>query len=305
MKLSREQFEKLNAFAGYGDQKQADVIYFGMEEGLGGKDIEPNIMARCEYYGKDSRGWFNPTTWKDGYFERCGSEAAEKMAACLTDLGLDNPADGSNGNIQSLEFMSRLSLFLKEPEKPWFALKGEQPELYDRITAYWRNARLFHADEKIKTALFDWKPLPRANVSDWPYEVEDDLFLKKEYEDAFDFKEHSNPFLTEMVQKRLELLGRVVSTETFSTLIAFGGRTGKVRILTEALSRVTKDPIAFQEVVLPESKQTISVAELTINGKKRLFICSPFFDSKVLSRKGLEELAQYIHPYFSKNEILV
>jgi hypothetical protein len=35
MKLTKEQFLKLNAFCGYGDFNNAEVIFFGMEEGLG------------------------------------------------------------------------------------------------------------------------------------------------------------------------------------------------------------------------------------------------------------------------------
>jgi hypothetical protein len=236
-----------------------------------------------------------------GYFERFGEETAEKMKQCLLDQG-KAVVENQLSEYQSLEFMSRLSLFFEEPDQQWFELKEAQPELYKRITMYWRRHRLFHADERIKTALFDWKPLPRASIKDWPYQIEDNLFNHKEYDRAYEFKKHSNPFLKEMVQKRLDLLENILSSEKFSTLVSFGDRPGKVKLLINALSRVTNQPVHFEEVYLTESQKKISVAELFINNKKRLIICSPFFDSRALKRKGLEELAHYSLPHFNNKE---
>lgn len=300
MKLSKAQFCQLNAFSGYGDFKNAEIIYFGLEEGLGQWDVESNIIARCEYYGKEPSLWFDASSRQLGYFERSGDKAAMKMKQCLRDLEKITEEKRVKTTIQSLEYMSRLSLFFEESDKSWFELKGDHPKQYERITQYWRESRLFHEDEKIKTALFDWKPLPRSSVGAWPYTIENDLFTQAEYEKAYELREIHHSFLRGSVHQRLNLLEQILSTESFSILLSFGDRRGKERLLTKALYHITKQPVHFHEVLLKESKKKISVAEVIIGDKKRLIVCTPFFDSRSLTRKGLEELAQYLLPYFKR-----
>jgi hypothetical protein len=174
-KLSKEEYDKLLAFLGYGNFSEADIIVFGNEEGTGGYSIEANVKARCNSYGKDRDGNYihslSPNDWKDGYWDLQENEERPKIEKHL----LPEEKIQEQGFVKGafLPAISRMCLGLEavsDEVDRWFQSYGANPTAGNQIKEHIRQ-KLFKKHEGIQTALVDWRPLPRNNEKTW-YPIE-------------------------------------------------------------------------------------------------------------------------------------
>ncbi|MGD7024747.1 hypothetical protein ACQCVK_19365 [Rossellomorea vietnamensis] len=241
-KLTEEKYRKLLAFIGYGDFKNADFIVFGNEEGTGGYGIEENVEARIGYYGKDENGEYvdciNPNNPLEGFWD---NSASNKIARYLEDNGRENVEDIQYVKGSFLSTIARICLALEDEaanSEFWFKTFTEHPDARDHIQLHILN-NLFKSNSRIKTALSDWRPLPRSTENKWPQEyhqIHPEL-KNNPYINAFNKvvtlpNEYRNDFsdFSQDVFKRLTILKNTFTASNSRIVLSLGGVNGMKRM---------------------------------------------------------------------------
>ena len=81
-KLTKDCYEKLLSFFGYGNFPIAKILILGNEEGLGGYPIVPNLIARCNDFGKNNTNnyvYLLNNNWKNGFYENTVPNSRNKI----------------------------------------------------------------------------------------------------------------------------------------------------------------------------------------------------------------------------------
>lgn len=233
MVLSKNEYEKLLSFFGYGNFPKADILFFGNEEGLGGYPIDANIHARCCYYGRDKNGnYINllGTTWLDGFYEDNSSCKLSKLS------GL-NPKK-TNGHSNFLEIASRICIALEHNSgysNKWFQLYNHNKGSKEIIKQYSKSGLFKPQNNGKNSVLIDWRPLPRANEMTW-YPVEYSNIDKGKYLKAFKFSNSNNLVdnftnYTNDVDRRKNIVENVFLKYPFPLGIGMGDIESKKKVI--------------------------------------------------------------------------
>jgi len=295
MVLSKVQYEKLLSFFGYGNFSEADILFFGNEEGLGGYSIDANIDARCNYYGKDKNGnYFNllRTTWQDGFYEDEGSQILSKLS----------DSKKTNGHSNFLEIASRICLALEhksEDNDKWFELSEDNKESKEIIKQYYEDCLFKPKKNGINSVLIDWRPLPRTNEKTW-YPVEYNNIDKGKYLKAFKFSTKKNladnfTNYTQDVDKRKDIVATVFSKYPFPLGIGMGAIKSKKKVIENIFSG--NCTCATMSTL---NKEWYKINICLPNGREKIFLLLPFPDTRSFGSK-LNILKFYNYVY--KNHI--
>ncbi|WP_214828768.1 hypothetical protein [Exiguobacterium sp. s26] len=308
--LSEEEMKRLEKWFGYGAFREADIVFFGNEEGLGGYPIEA-VRARTRVYGNNSDTWLDKN-WENGYWDETGDTGYNLVGEVTNEIRAEKglvPHNIKEGNPNStmLDFQARLLLALEKPEYDWFALKRgkRNEETTDKtdITDKWKEKydriqTLYDKDHKIKAALMDWRPLPRQNESTWPYQLNQKEYLKafkpgKRYAKKIQvaIKSDNLDGLNEygkMVVTRTKLLKQVIEQFDFPVLVASGDPDAK-EILFKLI--FAEKGITFEEKTLSNGKR-YKKAVVHVGNRELTILLSLFFNyrSNCLGRDGLKGL---------------
>jgi len=262
MKISKEQLSKLNNFVGSGDFINANIIFFGNEEGLGSLELKEAIKRRCNLHDKE-----DTPRLSNNIFYRKNWEIEEKAV-----------------NSSMLQFQSRILLFLNNQNGNWFLKKDEEPILFQQIKEYQR-AQLYRESisYKFKSALIDLRPLPRFTEKEWPYAN----INRSEYLKAFQFKRENGiaEDLLKLKNQRAQNIKTVFdSSKKAKVIVGIGDKHSK-RNLFEQLYNAY-----FTNIIEGKCFQS----QIKHNGKALNIILSNFFDYRSLGLENLKELSQII-----------
>ncbi|MFK3988098.1 hypothetical protein [Exiguobacterium mexicanum] len=302
--LSEEEMKRLEKWFGYGAFREADIVFFGNEEGLGGYPIEA-VRARTRVYGKNSDTWLGEG-WENGYWDESGHTGYKLLGEVTNEIRAEKglaPHNKKEGNPRStmLDFQARLLLALEQPEYDWFALKDGKKD--EETTNKWKEKyeriqTLYDKDHKIKAALMDWRPLPRQDENTWPYQLDQNEYLKafkpgkrylKKIQSAIetDNLDGLNEY-GKMVVARTKLLKRVIEQFDFPVIVASGDPDAKENLFKLIFA---DEGITFEEKTLSNGKR-YKKALVYVGNRELTILLSLFFDyrSNCLGRDGLRDL---------------
>lgn len=264
MKISNEQLKKLNYFCGSGDFPNANIIFFGNEEGLGGKKLKEVIENRCNLY--DNKNTIKLSNNKNIYYRK------------------DWESDKKAINSSMLQFQARILLFLNNPKGNWFVKKGDDPDIFEQIKEYQRSQLYRECNNyKFKSALIDLRPLPRFVEKCWPYEnVNECQYLK-----AFQFNIESGigDKLLHFRNERAQIIKNLFDTsKKINVIVGIGDKKTKRNLFEKSYNA------KFLEIIEGKCFQS----QIQLNGQIINIFLSNFFDYQVLGLKNLEKLAHLI-----------
>jgi hypothetical protein len=156
MKLSKEQYELLNAYIGQGNFTSAHYVFFGNEFGLSESATILTYLTRIKSYILKNNIYVLNDKWENGFM--------------LTE------ADCAPVKSIFIQFISRLILALESNNDKWFNKLSIEDKL---ILNYYIEKRLNREDE----CIINLRPLPRSTERVWPY----DNISQKDYIKTYNF----------------------------------------------------------------------------------------------------------------------
>jgi hypothetical protein len=308
LELSQEYIEKLLPWFGYGHFRDADIVFLGNEEGLGGYPIQATI-GRTKVYGNDENTWINGN-WKEGYWDETGHKGYLQLGVVTNhireEMGLPAFVKKKDNYFPILDFQARILLSIEEPDYDWFQLKSwyeeHDPKQHQKLESTIQD--LYSDRLKVKAALVDWRPLPRSSEEDWPYTGIDE----NKYLAAFSLK---NPYFgnvkrvikrsldielldsySKMLYDRIQLMKTVFSTFPFHVLIGAGDLRSKKRLLKFIFAGHN---LSFKRLPLQNGKY-YEIAELNLSHRKLNIILTTFFNHRnnCLQLVGLRDLTEHV-----------
>lgn len=212
-RLSKEEYQVLLAYIGCGDIRNADIIFFGNEEGTGGYSVTANVNARVKYYGKKTESeekihCIERGDWEKGFFHPDAQGGASLVEKCLLQHESVRPHEFTAGVFNST--VARLCLAYEQSGvHNWF--EGSQNNNAFNAIKEYISKQLYKVREVgIQTALVDWRPLPRPNESVWPKEY-GNVAQSPEDKPAKD-----NPYLAVFDKPKSKYKPEKYSTSSFS-----------------------------------------------------------------------------------------
>ncbi|WP_078549735.1 hypothetical protein [Litchfieldia alkalitelluris] len=281
-KVSKEEYQKLLKFLGYGNFREADLVIFGNEEGAGGYSIEANVKARCESYGKDPNGNYinclEENDWTGGYWD-LEENGQQKILKHLLPSEKAQKEGYTRGAF--LPAVARICLGLEnknEDVEAWFKSYADNGDAAKDIKRYIRET-LFKKNDKIQSALVDWRPLPRQTESIW-YPVEygeisptrtNNPYLRAFNKPKVSRTANSNSFsnFNQDVESRASTIHALFKTIPSKVIIGFGGANGiKKEVFEKIFGENIFEPLEFKTVdvsYLNSYKAKVSVGEKDIH----------------------------------------
>lgn len=316
MKITKQQYDKLLTYIGCGDLAGADIIFFGNEEGTGGNSIGSNIIARCDYFGKDKNGEYSDCVemskgYSSGYWQR-DSQLGGEIVRRLEGKTLVDEKSGTNRST-FIETIGRMILALENQDVPvetWFKALAEKDEISNKIRQT-KAKGLFRGgeDEEIKIGLMDWRPLPRPNESctgeKWPSEYQD--INEKQYLDAFNFvkrkKEEPSSYILD-VDKRKQIIRHFF--EVYPKRVVIG--LGQVDVKRQIFEGIF-DECHFEELEIANNTMKCWKGTVQQEGGELNIFLVPYPSYQVFPQGSMlsfyEELtSKYILPLYNEMNVL-
>ncbi|WP_156922456.1 hypothetical protein [Cohnella thermotolerans] len=290
--IEKDHYNTLLSYFGCGDFQKAKILIFGIEEGTDGHDVESNVVARIESFGSfDSNGnllsAINPPGREDGYWEPDAQTGGRKVRDYIYRRdGVILEEEGPKGQFN--EIIARMSLDLEQPAERkdfWFRLMREDEDTAKKIRARIKSQFQTSSENFIQTALTDWKPLPRPNMTEWPIEyqpTQTQFGIDPElYEKAFSLNdEHvycdKNTNYTNDVHKRINILRNVFQNTNIPIIISFGEIPTKKRVLEKIFPEA--EFASFESKVHPTHSSL--KARFYLNGRTLNIFLLPFPDRR-------------------------
>jgi len=295
----------MNAYIGCGPHRDADVLIMGNEEGTGGypKEIDAHMVARFLLYGKSEeqvtnlvnqyrtlQGDFDQipldnnyayhygSSWKDGFWEPNGLGGENKIEALIKARTGSIPVKTDTFSpflMQSARIVYGLTTDSSIPVEHWFRTGASDTSITvnTEIKEYARQ-RLFSTDSpgRLKTALLDWRPLPRSTQDTWPplygFLGEDD----SAYLEAYNFGGAAQSELRTLVESRVKVLRSAIVNSRASILIM----TGEVSANKLQLAQAMFPDSRF--ISLPMRNNKAYYAQVNLPNKRMHVYLLPFFN---------------------------
>ncbi|MBU9713661.1 hypothetical protein [Evansella tamaricis] len=269
--LTDEEIESLLSFVGYGDFKETKIAFMGIEGGLGGKSAKENIDLICNKYKSGTVNFLESDIWKRGYWK----------------TGEWTP--GKKGDVPNSPFLylsSRMILALESGQEEiseWFKPGDIRKNMY--VRKFLMEEGLYSNRKGIKTALIDWRPLPRNDEkTPLPYSnVKQDDYIA-----AFSFKKNASRTYKEWVEKREGLIKELIYKFEIPLLLSFGGLDYKQKIFKKIYPE-----IIFQSVILEPSGKEIIISKDKV-GVNTTIILAKFLSYEHFGLTGAHDLTRYI-----------
>lgn len=294
--LERQEIEKLNKFVGFGDFSENDVLFFGIEEGLGPKQLvsvqEKHLaeaVLRLDYFGKNPEYCQNGKNCVDGYSVK-GIETDNLREECYKDLRLNYvPPKSSSGNY--VNYASRMLLALGEENSQetdeaidkWFVdMSVDSPTV--KIIRHRMAVGVDSAYLGRKASLTDWHPLPRQNIDGGIF-IGD--FDEKEFINTFDFKTSDDDFSVKMRNARLGIYKNIFNRRHIPIVIGIGAKGDMIKLYTNIFGELKDEFPKFYYSKLPE-KIGLFWAKIDFGEKSTFVVCINHFRRMSLAQlKGI------------------
>jgi len=255
---------------GHGDLTRSDILFFGIEEGLNGLGIQDALKTRFDM--RDKLGTDGTVCWYKNEEE-------------LADVNLRS---------DFLTYTARLILSLKNQNEPWFDIGFGREDVHTFLSK-----SMYREFEGLHTALIDWKPLPKANISHWPYAN----IVKRDYNRVMalgkkvmrDIESSCTDGYYPWVTARLNGMGHILKEYHPRILIGVGDATKKRHILSVVIVR-TFGVVPVWKTMHTRSGKTFTTTTIKTGTKETNIVLAPFFSRRTncLTMAGLEELSQLI-----------
>ncbi|WP_147433419.1 hypothetical protein [Paenibacillus ginsengarvi] len=289
-RISPEQYQRLIHYVGCGNFPEADILFFGNEEGTGTFSIEANVEARCSTFGKEPGSSSYTYTFgdleTDGFFwEPAALGGRDKIVDYLRAKG-GKPKVSDTVRGSFLPSISRIVLALENqantPIESWF--ETDHSKETERKIKEFALQGLFCPREGIQTALTDWRHLPRPNEGAWYDEYRVTETIEKCYLSAYNqfasAKKDSFSDYSEDAEKRKRILLNAFVKSPAKVLIGLGGANGFKK---EVLSRLFG--LSFEPVDLAHGI-SMNRAVAHLGSKEMSIFLLPFPSAQVYGSKG-------------------
>lgn len=288
-RIGPEQYQRLINYIGCGNFPEADILFFGNEEGTGTFSIEANVEARCSTFGKEpgsssyANAYGDPDI--DGWFwEPSALDGRDKILNYLRAKG-ENPKVSNTVRGSFLPSISRIVLALENrasvPIERWFEPdKSEEFELEIKAFAL---EGLFCPREGIQTALTDWRHLPRPNEGAWYDEYKVNETIQKHYLSAYnqftEGKKDTFSNYSEDVGKRKRILLNAFMQSPAKVLIGLGGANGFKKDVLTHMFGLKCEPVELAHGV------SMNRATAQLGSKEMSIFLLPFPSAQVYGSK--------------------
>jgi hypothetical protein len=274
MDLLPKNFLKLNSFCGSGDFRNAEIVFFGNEEGLDRDDIQDVLKQRFNEVNTNVK---IVSDYLEGHYR------------------IDWKTDDKAGKSQMINYQCRIINFLQEEgiNDDWFLPKGKNLKIDKKIEEY-RVKHLYR--EKIPgqiiTALTELRPLPRKNESVWNYFKS---IKKSQYFKAYGFStvRGLHQEYSDFRNHRLKVLKNLFNhSKKCKFIIGIGDQKAKLKFFKKV------DPdIVFEPV--PDCNNKLLQANTKFNGKLVNIYLLKFFGNGHMSLSDLKSVALILKKHFS------
>ncbi|WP_094604511.1 hypothetical protein SPSIL_052470 [Sporomusa silvacetica DSM 10669] len=275
--LDKSDIDILNSFVGFGNLKETDVLFFGVEEGLGPNQPNSSLVKknyaevelRCKYFGEDTNLYLNEKNKHEGFWVN-PNDTNKLRESCYLNLGYEYSPPGNPGGIYVKYTARMIQAFNAKSDKDaarWF---DDTIEVENKLRTFMREGVYGNRFGK-RAALADWRPLPRQKIGTWLYQAP---FEEKTYLNTFDFIDVEDKYCIQLRENRVNIFKRLFNQYHIPIIIAIGER----RRFVNRFSNMFKDKLDFYEVGLPE-KTTINYAFAKVLSGTTLVVCIDHFNS--------------------------
>jgi hypothetical protein len=299
--ITKEDYNILINYFGCGNFTEAKVLFFGNEEGIGGNELEANIVSRIEKFGQyDENGLLLSSLKLNnkecGYWEPNGALGGDKVHAYLFAQGRvseEKRKPFKEGFF--LPMAARICLDLENPQLDptyWFQTAANR-EAKNEIDHFILDHLFRERESGIQTALTDWRPLPRVTEKDSP----------KEYA-RIDWKKYSrafgNPYskrvikdeftcYSEDAKRRAAVLQELLIKFKIPVMIGFGNIPVKMKLLNSIFPGTRFETMT--SVAFPNHKGMN--ATIPIQDHQMYVILLPFPDPSTQTWYGIPKEDKY------------
>lgn len=288
--ITKDEYDKLLSFIGYGNLLKSNLIIFGNEEGAGRFPVRENVNVRNQFYGTEHGDYKYclDQEWDTGFWE---PSSAERTKIALTFLDPDGTRKDKSSNSDFLNTIARFCLALEDSKSninSWFESFPKNTGSRDKIKEYVEKS-LFKPRDGIQTFLADWRPLPRPTQNWW----EDEYYPvfdpnngnSNPYLNAFSFKSVSqttdlfSDFPTD-VSHRLTILKKAFSLSPSNIIIGLGEASGIKKTVFKEMYQLKERDFRQLDIEFNNPKNLKSFqVEVQLETKKLHIFLLPFPDT--------------------------
>lgn len=223
--LVQNEIDILISQLGTGDQRKAEVLFFGIEEGQGGQALIDVINERIDHFKNDNKPICRRGKKLEGHY--------------YDDISC-NPYPMKS---PFLNYCSRVMLHLNFPSLNWSNPMGNDT-ISNAIREY-HKWKLYREEYMIKSGLFEWKPMPRRDGNHWGYAP--GILDRVQYESAFSFN-YADAYHTHLKDQRRQIILNLFRCSSATKIISFGEKEIKQNILHNIDPNIPFDLIPCGEV---------------------------------------------------------
>ncbi|WNS40732.1 hypothetical protein [Paenibacillus sp. MMS20-IR301] len=299
-RISREQYKQLLSYIGCGNFPEADILFFGNEEGTGTYSIEANVEARCNTFGKapgaSGYSYIFGDSPAQGYWEPSALGGRDKIIEYLRAKGAD-PKISDQVRSSFLKSIARIVLALENhstaPVSDWFEAVDSK-EKRQEISGFALEG-LFCPREGLQTALTDWRHLPRPQEGGWYDEYAVTATIENRYSRAYNQfaagmeDEFSN--YSEDAEQRRQLLLQAFGHSRAGVLIGLGGANGFKKQVLSHMFKVDFEPVDLGHGVMM-NKALARMKNKTMHIYLLPFPSAQVYGSQAILHASLQTLVQ-------------
>ncbi|HEY3426319.1 MAG TPA: hypothetical protein VGL27_16095 [Negativicutes bacterium] len=327
-----EVYTRLNYFLGFGDLRETDILFFGIEEGAGPNQPNEFHQHRAEVLLRTQYAWENQSETEfligrdpSNGFWVTGNYFSKARKQCYEDQGYIFRPDKEKSvwQMPTLSYTARILAAMTEENplemKKWFKYKNPSKdqagnktiELLDQEQIVQIERRFFdgmYGKPPIKIFQTDWRPIPRRSTARtengeeyWPYT--DDINLV-EYFKAFNF-EPAEDYYIKLREARLAIYRTVFNTYHIPIVYSYGGQGMMIPLLANIIECITgKSPTIFESTIPAGRNKKVRWMEAEFSKGRTTFIFTDHFSGGGgINLPELEVVSRQLRRLIDRKEI--
>jgi len=218
----------LNAFLGYGDFRNADMLVLSKHEGADNTFLDHELGARMNHFGLEPEHWLDGIDRVNGYWHS-STETGRYIKNTLFQNG-----KGNNAAVPFVvSYPARILLALEEAFETnsyrnihnWFQPLGDD-SYSNKIQELSKVIYSYNHSTKWKAVLSHYQPLPRQNGT-WPYT---EYFPAAEFQNVFGKEERPlNQAIMSLKKRREDILAKLLREYPKKLIFSTGNFQGESR----------------------------------------------------------------------------
>lgn len=253
--LSSNDLDMINKFIGFGDFNATNLLFFGIEEGLGPQKIDDivkkhlgEVQLRLDKFVSKPNLCVSGLNKDDGFWTS-GIDTDSLRQECYRELGFPYSNPKAPRGLY-LNYLTAI-LFILEEDSDEEAQKWRNPSqvMKDKIKKRLADG-FFNVSTGMRPTLADWRPLPRQKEDTWCYSLNE-----IEYLTAFDFKPSTTLF-ERLRSQRLEIYKKLLNTHHIPVIIGLK-KEPMYKLFKNIFSNISTQELNFFQSGLPQNKKII------------------------------------------------